>query len=168
MIKWLGLMLVPAALLFAVACGDDDDDDDDDAAATEEATEAEADDDAAAGDLVEVEAVEFEFNYDDSAITTETTGFSFVNNGEQEHELVFGRIPEDFDIEAALADPEAPPPPEFEALGGTGAAAGEEGPPLEFTEPLTAGRYVMLCFVPDEETGQPHYQLGMISEFTVE
>ena len=33
---------------------------------------------------------------------------------------------------------------------------------------LEPGRYVLLCFVPDEETGQPHALLGMVEEFTVE
>jgi hypothetical protein len=47
------------------------------------------------------------------------------------------------------------------------ALPGEKGN-LFFEEPLAPGRYVMLCYVIDEETGQPHYELGMVEEFTVE
>lgn len=171
MIRWLALLLVPATLLFAVACGDDDDDDDDDA--DTETDETPIGDEEVVGDnIVPVEAVDFAFEYDASAITADLAGFSFTNGGTQEHELVVATVPEDFDLEAELEasaeDPDAPPPEGFEVINGTGSAPGEDGPPIEFTEPLAPGRYVMICLIPDEETGQPHFALGMVSEFTIE
>ena len=165
MIRWLALLLVPTTLLFAVACGDDDDDDD----ADTETDETPIGDEEVVGDnIVPVDAVDFAFEYDASAINDETAGFSFANAGEQDHELVLFKIPEDLDIEATLAEPTEGLPEGFEEQGGTGAAPGETGPPIEFTEPLEAGRYLMLCFIEDEETGQPHALLGMLSEFTIE
>ncbi|MPZ22841.1 MAG: hypothetical protein GEU28_04735 [Dehalococcoidia bacterium] len=171
----IGGILILGSAAF-VACGDDDDDDDDDDVTEEETTEEEATESESevgeagtpTADLVAVEGVDFAFNFDEGAISADTTGFSFTNAGEQLHELVVGRIPEDFDIDAALEDPDAPPPAEFEALGSTAAEAGEEGAPVEFGGPLGPGRYVMLCFAPDEETGEPHVSLGMTAEFTVE
>ena len=32
---------------------------------------------------------------------------------------------------------------------------------------LTAGDYFAICFIPDFETGAPHFALGMIMPFTV-
>ncbi len=32
---------------------------------------------------------------------------------------------------------------------------------------LAAGDYIAICFVPDAETGAPHFALGMIAGLTV-
>jgi hypothetical protein len=119
----------------------------------------------AAGDnAVDVEAVEFQFNLD-GEFSADTTGFVLANAGEQPHEASLSRIPEDLDIEAALQSEEEPEG--VEEVGGTFAEPGEEAG-FGFEEPLEPGRYVLLCFVPDEETGQPHALLGMVAEFTIE
>jgi hypothetical protein len=36
-----------------------------------------------------------------------------------------------------------------------------------FSMDLTPGTYVALCFVPDDETGQPHAAMGMVKFFNV-
>jgi len=36
-----------------------------------------------------------------------------------------------------------------------------------FTVTLTAGKYVLVCFVPDEKDGKPHVAHGMVKEFTI-
>jgi uncharacterized cupredoxin-like copper-binding protein len=70
-----------------------------------------------------------------------------------------------------------------EAAGASGeAGAAMEGPPFEliagaapmspgatnyFEIDLEAGEYVAICFVPDVETGMPHFMMGMIAGFTV-
>lgn len=119
----------------------------------------------AAGDNpVAVEASEFQFTLD-GEFSADTTGLVLTNAGEQPHEAALMKVPEDLDIEAALASEEEPEG--VEEVGGTFAEPGEEAG-LGFEEPLEPGRYVLLCFVPDEETGEPHAALGMVAEFTVE
>ena len=36
-----------------------------------------------------------------------------------------------------------------------------------FTATLAAGKYVFLCFVPDQKDGKPHVAHGMLKEVTV-
>ena len=149
-----------AGLVSLSACGDDDDDD------GEVSTEAYFA--ALQAGLVEVEASEFQFDFDESAITPNSTGFRLVNAGAEEHELFVQGVSDDFDLEAALAqaaeDPEAEPEGLEEEVGGTFAPAGEEGL-FAFGEPLAAGRYVMLCFVENEQG--PHALQGMAVVFEV-
>lgn len=162
-LKWLVLGVLATGMLSIAACGDDDDDDAD----TEETEEAaEETEEAAEGGAAEVTGVEFEFQFEAGSITTSTTGLNFVNGGEQVHELVFFNAEEDLDLEAALAseDEEAVG---FTEIGGTGAEPGGTGE-IVFEEPLVPGRYVMLCFVPDEADGEPHFTKGMVADFTIE
>ena len=36
-----------------------------------------------------------------------------------------------------------------------------------FTATLAAGKYVLVCFVPDQTDGKPHVMHGMVKEITV-
>jgi hypothetical protein len=66
----------------------------------------------------------------------------------------------------AFFGPEAPPgPPPISPAGGSAAQAPGTTSfvPLE----LAPGNYVMICFVPDAASAQPHFTLGMIKDFTV-
>ncbi|HZS11817.1 MAG TPA: hypothetical protein VFA38_06180 [Nitrospirales bacterium] len=57
-------------------------------------------------------------------------------------------------------------PPPGVALGGiVGLDRGTHG---YFTAYFDAGRYALICFLPDAATGQPHFMKGMTAEFTVE
>ncbi|HET9201065.1 MAG TPA: hypothetical protein VFO84_08845 [Dehalococcoidia bacterium] len=117
---------------------------------------------------VAVEGTEFEFSFEDGAFTTETTGIVFTNAGEQPHEVVVATVEGDTTVEEIIETVANEEEPEgVTDIAGTGAGPGGEGA-LAFEEPLEPGRYVMLCFVPDEETGDPHAALGMAAEFTVE
>ncbi len=42
-----------------------------------------------------------------------------------------------------------------------------QGMPSNALFELVPGEYVVLCFMPDYETGQPHVMLGMVDTFTV-
>ena len=44
----------------------------------------------------------------------------------------------------------------------------EKGERVHFTGEFEPGRYGLICFVPDAETGRPHFLHGMTTEFTVE
>ena len=153
------------AFLAVAACGDDDDDDAT-ATATEEATEAEIEGADAGDNPVAVEATEFQFTLD-TDFFVDTTGFTLTNSGEQPHEAFIVRISEDAVVDELLASEEEQPEGLEAEVGGTFAEPGNEAG-FGFEEPLEPGRYLMLCFVEDEETGQPHALLGMVAEFTVE
>lgn len=51
------------------------------------------------------------------------------------------------------------------AMGGT--SAQHSGEVAYLPVDLTAGNYLLVCFVPDAKDGKPHLQHGMIKEFTV-
>lgn len=116
---------------------------------------------------IDLSMSEFAFSFDASAVTSDQTiAFSVENVGEQPHEIGLARVPADFDLQAALQSEEEPPG--IEEIGfldpqDPGATAN-----LVFTEPLEPGRYVMVCFIEDPATGQPHALLGMFSDFTIE
>jgi hypothetical protein len=129
--------------------------------------EEEAEGAEAAGDNpVGVEAVEFQFNVD-GEFSAESSGFTLTNAGEQPHEAFIVRISEDANVDELLASEEEQPEGVEGEVGGTFAEPGDEAG-FGFEEPLEPGRYLMVCFVEDEETGQPHALLGMVHEFTVE
>lgn len=97
--------------------------------------------------------------------------FKVVNGGPQPHEveifrLAPGKTMKDFNEFVAKAyDGKAEGPPPVSALGGI---AGEvPGMTQYFTADLTAGNYVLICFVPDGKDGKPHVEHGMIKEFKV-
>jgi hypothetical protein len=63
-----------------------------------------------------------------------------------------------------MATPAAAGAP-FTSIGG--AAPMMPGTSMWYTADLDAGDYFAICFVPDAESGAPHFVLGMISPFTV-
>ncbi|MBI5287742.1 MAG: hypothetical protein HY873_02085 [Chloroflexi bacterium] len=123
--------------------------------------------------LVHVDANEFAFGADISAIDADAA-FELSNVGKQEHEIGIGRITADANIDDLIqllaADESGNDVPGFEFLGAVSAEPGATKN-LVFVEPLSPGRYVMLCFLSDTsqgEDGRPHATLGMKKEFTIE
>jgi hypothetical protein len=124
-------------------------------------------------------------------LPTETTAGTHVwevaDTGTQLHEMVILQLAEGVTIEQAiqifsepppspvaspvvdqtLASPVAGPPPgpPFEAIGGV--APLSPGQTNYAVLELAAGDYLAICFVPDAETGLPHFAMGMIAGFTV-
>ena len=95
----------------------------------------------------------------------------YENIGAQTHEIAVAKLNTDDTLDkfvAAVAGLEDVP----EGAEFIGVAApiepGTSGN-LVFTEPLSAGRYALVCFFPDtsSEEETPHAFLGMVSEFTV-
>ena len=122
--------------------------------------------------LVHVDANEFAFGVDTSAITG-IVAFEFSNVGKQHHELGLARIQADANIDdllkLAAASPDGAPPEGVEFIAGTDADPGDTTN-IVLAEPLAPGRYIMVCLVPDEtegETGTPHALKGMVKEFTI-
>jgi hypothetical protein len=106
-----------------------------------------------------------------------------TNQGQQVHELaIFKNAPGvTFEqVEAIFAAPEATPmagmdegtpmaaetgPPPFASVAGLAPASPGAGGWIVLD--LDAGDYFAICFVPDIDSGAPHFALGMISPFSV-
>jgi hypothetical protein len=122
---------------------------------------------------VDVEAVEFAYSFE----APESADFALVlnNEGEQFHEIALIQVAEEapeldqlVEIALGVEDP-SNLPPEFVAVAGQVFAAPGESSSMVFKNPPPAGRYMMICFIPDEtqgENGPPHATLGMFAEFT--
>ncbi len=123
---------------------------------------------------VDVGAQEYEFQVDDADIKAGKTAFEFTNNGDEDHQLIIAKITDDFDIDVLLEEPEGDGgeedeelPPGVEAfVGYTNAPPGGSSIVVPDSD-LAEGKYIMLCFVDDEE-GTPHAALGMQHEFTID
>ena len=116
--------------------------------------------------VVGVGLLEFEFAFDENAITGGNLALNLTNAGEEPHEMALVRVPADFDVEAALQS-EEDPGDAVEDIGFAGPFAPGADLTAILVDDLEPGRYVMLCFVPNAE-GTPHALLGMWNEFTIE
>ena len=111
-----------------------------------------------------------DFGFDLSApIAAGTQTIRIVNSGLQDHEAFLVQLAPDATAEDFLAafEPGAPPgPPPGLPMGGLQAIA--PGGRATIAADFTPGNYAFICFVDDEETGAPHFALGMLSEFQVQ
>ncbi len=118
-------------------------------------------------DHVDLTLDEFSFAFD----AAETSGghFAFVvhNSGEQTHEAIIIKVPEGFDVEAALASDSEPAGVTDVAFGGPFAPGSDSA--IVFDRDLQPGEYVLLCFVADRNDPErtPHAMKGMWAKFTV-
>jgi hypothetical protein len=118
------------------------------------------------------EIVGKDFTFDVPAITSGEHAIEFKNAGPQPHEATLFKIADGktaADVQAFLAaNPPGKPasgPPPFADAGGASAIMPNEAtfPTINFTP----GKYVLVCFVPDQTTGKPHILLGMFKDFEV-
>jgi ketosteroid isomerase-like protein len=114
---------------------------------------------------VDLKTLEYQFDFDESAITSGDFAFAVENIGGEEHFVDLSRIPADLDIEQALQSEEEPAG--IVNIGSTDPIEPGGTTSMVFTEPLAAGRYVLLCFI-EAADGQPHALKGMVGEFTIE
>jgi hypothetical protein len=114
---------------------------------------------------------EFAFVYDRTALSSGNFALRAENTGKQLHEAVFIKIPSGPNLLAFITElfesesEDLPPGVEIVAFAGPYEPGDRTN--IVFTEPLSAGRYALVCGIPDEASGLPHAALGMISEFTV-
>jgi uncharacterized cupredoxin-like copper-binding protein len=112
--------------------------------------------------------VEFAFNLTTLSFPVGDVTFQASNDGEQPHEMIVAKMPEDVTLEEALQAEDV------EALGVEDIAFfAPINPGAEATWTVTdlePGRYAYVCFIPDEDDleGTPHALKGMAGEFTVE
>jgi hypothetical protein len=108
-----------------------------------------------------------DFTFEAPRIQAGERTLKVTNQGPQVHEMAVIRAnaPAD-EVMQALANFDEEPPFEVTNFGGMQAlGTGKSG---WVTMNFTPGTNVMLCFVPDPESGAPHVALGMVKAFTVE
>lgn len=120
----------------------------------------------AAGRVATVIAKDFSFQAPDS-IPAGWTTFRLINDGQALHHVAIARLDSGktmADLQAALQNPNAPPPKWLVEVGGPNAP----NPKAETnaTLNLAAGNYVLLCFV-DAPDHVPHVAKGMVRPLTV-
>lgn len=111
----------------------------------------------------EVTLDEFAFGLPDDLDGT----VAVTNTGQQPHEMLLLQLGEGVGLEEALASIDAPPPtdgppPAIPAGGMQAIMPGQTGY-LDLGG-LDPGRYAIVCFVPDPESGKAHLELGMVRE----
>lgn len=124
--------------------------------------------DECADTVVDVTAVDYEFEGLPETIEAGTAGFRMTNEGAEPHVIVLFRY-NDGDttsLEDLLALPEDQAAQHGTVVGTSFAAPGSWGAGFVELEP---GRYAALCPIPvgGTETGPPHFMEGMAAEFEV-
>lgn len=125
---------------------------------------------------IEVTAIDYAYEADLDGLEAGQVAFDFSNEGSELHEIALIRINDDTTetVEELLELPEEEAMAKTTFMGVTFAAPGQGS--TMYTD-LDAGRYVMLCFIPQGSTsfeeaetadGPPHFTQGMVAEFTVE
>jgi hypothetical protein len=130
-----------------------------------ESLDAEIPDDA---QEVAVDMDEFSFEFNTSGVKT-NIAFELDNVGEQPHEAVLLQVPAGFTIQQLLQSDPSALPQGVEIVGFAGPYdAGDDGT-MVFTDPLPAGNYMFVCFLPDTESYEetPHAALGMATTFQI-
>lgn len=166
--RWRAAALLVALMMVLGACGEDSDGEtpaaSDDAA--EEAEETPTPEDT--GPPVYV-AEEFSFDGPDTLPAGDTT-LVMKNAGKQPHQITMVELLEGKTLDDVMSvlekNVEGPPPPWVRLIRKD--AFAKPGKSDELTTNLTAGSYVMLCFIPDKESKKPHAVLGMVKPVTVE
>jgi hypothetical protein len=152
-LRWRVLIALSAGVLAIglAACGDDD---------STEATDASTATAASAG-TVDVTATEYEFDLSANP-ATDTTEINFINDGAEEHALVFAKLNEGYTVDEAykLQGKKG----SAVQYGTTGAKPGQTST-IEIKKPIEPGHYVLLCPISGPEG--PHYKLGQLAEFDI-
>ena len=97
---------------------------------------------------------------------------TFDNSGKEAHHIVGlpinpGKTVKDV-ADFLKEEDEASGPPPFTEKGGFDTAILDGGTEQAFGAKLKAGKYALICFIPDRAGGPPHVAQGMVSEAVVE
>ena len=123
---------------------------------------------AAAEPVADITMMMDDYSFDLSKpITPGRHTIRFENRAAQSHEAVIGRLLPDKTLAQAvtwLNAGQAGPAP-IALLGGASGLA--KGRHMFITADFQAGRYALLCFIPDAKDGKPHFDHGMVKEIVV-
>ena len=97
---------------------------------------------------------------------------TFDNSGKEAHHIVGLPINPGKTVKEVAdflkEEDEASGPPPFSENGGFDTAILDGGAEQTFDAKLKAGKYALICFIPDRAGGPPHVAKGMVSEAVVE
>jgi hypothetical protein len=128
-----------------------------------------ADDEIPGGaEVVQMELRDFAFGIDEAdadAVKGGDFALHVTNIGSQQHEVILVELPAEGTIDELLADDSFQPEPIILKFPYSPTDESD----VVLPEPLTAGRYAFVCFLPDtsDPEGTPHAFKGMVKEFTV-
>ena len=109
---------------------------------------------------------EYAFGLPES-ITGGQVTLEFTNSGELPHEVAFGSIAGDHDIDDVMKALKSGAQPKwFKDI--TGIPIIDPGLTVSMSHELKPGRYILLCFLPVPGSGQPHVMKGMVQLFDAE
>jgi hypothetical protein len=116
---------------------------------------------------IEVSLTESAFTLPEGELPAGPLAFVAKNEGQQPHELAIAKIPDGTNIEDLLRAEDSVAG--VEVIGAAGPLQPGETRQLVLAEPLDAGRYMVVCFLPDETDPQktPFALKGMFRDFTI-
>jgi hypothetical protein len=117
---------------------------------------------------VSIGLTEFAFQFQPGDFTTSAAlDLKLSNVGKQPHEMVLFKLDEGVNLQEALQSEQEPEGIEFVAAE---MADPGEAFNIVLTKNLAAGRYGMVCFLPDtaDPAGTPHAFKGMVTEFNLQ
>lgn len=192
--RWMRALIALAAVaLLGAGCGDDDDEDVS-SATTVEGDDDEID--VAGTSTVTIEMVDFGYEVS-GPLATGTQTFETTNSGDEIHMMGIAKMKDGVTIEqvtetlndsgeegGAEEQPEEDASADDSAEGEEGGDLfealfdGELGAPghvifpgttqkVALEDDLDVGSYALICFIPSEGDGAPHFAKGMIGELTV-
>jgi hypothetical protein len=109
-----------------------------------------------------------DYSFESTGLTAGTNTVTFDNTGQQPHVAEALGIKGDAtidDVKKFIETEKGEPPIDESKTFGTAIIDG--GQSLVQEMELEAGRYVVICYVPDREGGPPHLARGMVSELEV-
>ena len=116
---------------------------------------------------LEVHMSDFAFDIPDTLPAGRQT-WKVINDGPQPHEMILVKLNEGATFEQFVAELKTNGEAYLPGVPIGGAQALNAGLASYLTYDLEPGDYAVICSVPDPETGEPHYMLGMAAGFTVE
>jgi hypothetical protein len=123
---------------------------------------------------IDLDLDEFSFTFDRGRLGTGNVAFRADNVGDQPHEVVLIKVTGTTPLTQLLqqfAEAEGPDdlPQGAEPFAFAGPVEPGDDTNMVFTEPLTSGRYLMVCFLPDEDDPEmtPHALKGMTADFRI-
>jgi hypothetical protein len=109
---------------------------------------------------IDVEAIEYAFVGVPEQVDAGRVSFAFENTGVEEHEMVLFRrnegVTETLDELLELPEDE-----QMAKMSFTGVTFGPPGTTTYSAMDLEAGTYFLICFIPQDGDGAPHFMGGM-------
>ena len=126
-----------------------------------------------AAEPVVIEIIGDDFSFElPEAVPAGPMEIRLQNAGTEPHQALIYRLNDGIDyreyVKAALKDDSAFPAMSVRVGGVNYGVPAGETEVYEGSDPYEAGTYAVVCFIKETESGENHYELGMIAPLTVE